>query len=146
MGGLIALQLSTMKDVNVRHIVMIESFITSPGKFFQNILMESTNTDIKERILNMLKEESIYYSPQLKDKLRDLDLADLINKSNSNIHCIYGDRGINDRDKVISELELSDNIKKCININIIKNSCHFPMLENCGELLGLLTSIIKSNS
>lgn len=141
MGGLVALQLSTMNNVKVEHVVLIESYITSPGEFFQNILMENTNKVIKEKVLNMLQQESQYYSLELRNQLRKLDLTQLVNKTNFIIHCIYGDRGFNNREKVISELGLSAIIHKHIDIDIIPNSCHFPMIENSEKLISILKTI-----
>ncbi|MBZ9635137.1 alpha/beta hydrolase [Clostridium sp. FP1] len=143
MGGLIALHLSTLKSLNLKHIVLIESYITSPGKFFQNLLMEDTNGTIKENVTNMLNQESKYYSPILRNQLQNLDLTWMINKANSNIHFIYGDRGINNKEIVISKLGINPIIQKHIDIEIVSNSCHFPMIESSENLLSVLKNIIK---
>lgn len=145
MGGLIALELSTMKNINVKHIVLIESYIKSPMEFFQNILMENTSELIKEKVLAMLKQESKYYSSELRNQLRDLDLTELINKSNSSIHCIYGDRGVNNKDRVLNELGLPATIQNHMDIKIIQNSCHFPMIENSKDLIDALKTILESS-
>jgi pimeloyl-ACP methyl ester carboxylesterase len=141
MGGLVALQLSTMEKVNVKHIVLVESYITSPGKFFQNILMENINEITKKKVMNMLKQESKYYSPDLGNQLKNLDLTCQFNKTNSNIHFIYGDRGINNREIVLSELGLNSSVQKHLDIQIISNSCHFPMIENSEDLLNALKNV-----
>lgn len=135
MGGLIALELSTMDGVSVRNTILVESYLTSPGKFFQNLLMETADEKVKEEVMAMLKEESKYYSEEVRENLRTLDITDLVNKSKSKIHCIYGDRGMNNRGKVIRELGLPLEIEEKLNIGIVRNSCHFPMIENSEEIV-----------
>lgn len=141
MGGLIALHMSTLEKVNIGHTVLVESYITSPGKFFQNILMENSSLMLKEKVINMLKEESKYYSPELSNKLKDLDLTWMLNKINNKLHLIYGDRGINNKAIVLKKLGLNIKTQDHINIEIIPNSCHFPMIENSEELLKIFKSI-----
>jgi len=142
MGGLVALQLSTLKDVNIKQVILVESFITSPTKFFQNLVMDNLDENLKDKIIDMLKSESKFYSPKLGNQLKELDLTNLINISNSKIHLIYGDRGYNNPSTVIEELSLPKFKEKLLNINIVHNSCHFPMLENSEQFINLLKNII----
>lgn len=143
MGGIVALMLSTMKNVNVKQIVLVESYLTSVPKFFQNVSMENSNQDIKEKVIGMLKQECKNYSSELSNKLKDLDSTSLVEMSQSKIHCIYGDRGSKRKEAVLDELELAPNIKELIDIKIISNSCHFPMLENSEDLVKILDNILR---
>lgn len=143
MGGLIALQLLAEEKINFKYTFLVESYLTSPGKFFQNILMDSTRSDIKEKVIHMLNTESKFYSKDLGNKLKNLDLTYLVSKIKSNIHLIYGDRGINCNKKVLKELGLSEEICSLLNIHIVPNSCHFPMIENCEEIANILNDVLK---
>lgn len=143
MGGLVALHLAATQDINIKNIILVESYITSPGEFFQNLVMENIDENIKDRIMKMLKEESGYYSDGLRKQLRNLDLTDLIPRVKSKITLLYGDRGFNNEDRVIKELCLPDAAISKINIRSIRNSCHFPMLENGPELTAILKSILQ---
>lgn len=142
MGGIVALMLSTMEKVDVKQIVLVESYLTSVPKFFQNILMEDSNYVLKEKVMRMLKQECKNYSYKLGNKIKNLDSTSLIEKSQSKIHCIYGDRGSKRKEIVLNELELAADIKKHINIEIVSNSCHFPMLENSEEMVKVLNNIL----
>lgn len=144
MGGLIALNISTMDSVNIRDIILVEAFIQTPPAFFRNILMENTNAFLKERVLTMLQHESKYYSPKLMNQLRHLNLTDLIISSNSSVHCVYGDRGVKDPERVLHELNLPLCIRDRMDIHIIQNSCHFPMLENSNFLATVLKTILEA--
>jgi pimeloyl-ACP methyl ester carboxylesterase len=143
MGGLVALHLAATQNINLKNIILVESYITSPCEFFQNLVMENTDGNIKDRIMNMLKEESRYYSADLRKQLQNLDLTDLIPRVKSKITLLYGDRGFNNKDRIIKELCLPDATISKINIKSISNSCHFPMLENGSELTAILKSILQ---
>lgn len=139
LGGLVALDLS--RKIKVNKIVLVESFLVTPSKFFQNIVMEN-NLILKEKVMAMLKNEIKYYSQELGKNLRDLNLLDLLSQSKSHINVIYGDRGENET-KAIQKLGLSKDILNKINIKIVHNSCHFPMLENPKDFKDVLNKIIK---
>lgn len=143
MGGLVALHIANMSAVKINKIVLVESFILSPSAFFQNLLMENTSNKLANKVIDMLKEESELYSNHLKNQLRVLDMTELVNKLNCEISAVYGDRGSNDFNKVLSALQWSEELKSKIKLNVIHNACHFPMLENCGEMVNILEGETK---
>jgi len=138
MGGLIALHLSTLNNIKIKDVVLVESFIMSPGKFFQNLLMDSTDDIIKKNVMDMLTKESKYFSRELGNQLKNSNFTDLIETTKSRIHCVYGDRGNHDHKIVIDELGMPNSISNNINIKMIPNSCHFPMLENSEQFIEVL--------
>lgn len=142
MGGLVALHLAKMKPKKVKNVILVESFITTPSRFFQNLMMKDTSKELVDKTIDMLKEEKNFYSGQLNERLKDLDLSDLIFNIECEISAIYGDRGCNDGKKVLSELQWSRDIQAKIDFNIVHNSCHFPMLENPNETIALIKKVL----
>lgn len=142
MGGLVALYLAKLNPNKIKKIILIESFITSPSNFFKNLMMKETSQELLLKVSTMLKEQRRFYSDQLSYQLIDLDLTKLIKELKCNVYAIYGDRGVSDSGKVISELNWPSDIKFKVKLNIIHNSCHFPMLENSQELSSILNGIL----
>lgn len=140
MGGIIALYIASSKKVQVNKVVLMESFITSPGKFFQNLTYDNKSLNLK--ITEMIKNEVQYYAPEINSELRCLDVTKLIYNSKCNIYGIYGDRGCGNKEKVVSELFYSKDVEKRVKIDIIRGSCHFPMLENEKEVVDYLKHIL----
>ncbi len=104
--------------------------------------MGNTSEIIKNNILNMLEKEKDNYSETLKNKLRDINMMSLINKVKCDLNLIYGDRGINNKNKLISELKLAPKMLSKLNIRIVKNTCHFPMIENPEETTVILSELL----
>lgn len=138
MGGLVALNVVKMGTDLIEKTVLVETFITSPRSFFQNLMIEGTSTELVEKVSCMMKEEQKYYSEQLKYQLRELDLTDLVTNLNCEVVALHGDRGCNDYATVLSNLRWCNDLQLKVNMDIISNSCHFPMLENPKELINIL--------
>ena len=134
LGGLVALYLARLYPDKIHTVVLTESFITRPGLFFQNLLMESSETKLKDQIITMLQEESKFYSADLQKQLKELNLAALVEGLEAKIIAFYGDRGVRNSKIVIENLGLSQKILSKIKIHVIQNSCHFPMIENSESL------------
>lgn len=143
MGGLVALFIARLIPAKVKKVILVESFITSPTPYFQNLLMESADLLLKNRVINMLKAEQKYYSPQLSQNLRDLDLTDMLQELESDMFAIYGDRGKGDFAGLVENLKLSSEILDKINIRIVHDACHFPMLEKPMELTNKIIDILS---
>lgn len=141
MGGLVALNIAKMETNQIKKVILVESFITSPGSFFQNLMMEETPIQLTEKVTYMLQEEQKYYSEQLKHQLRELDMTDLVTSLNCEVIVLYGDRGCNNFEKVLTNLQWTKTLQSKISIEIINHSCHFPMLENPKKV----TEILKKN-
>ena len=141
MGGLVSLNIAEKTD-KIKKVILIESYLYTPSHFFRNIVMGNTSEIIKNNILNMLEKEKDNYSETLKNKLRDINMMSLINKVKCDINLIYGDRGINDKNKIISELKLAPKMLSKLNIRIVKNTCHFPMIENPEETTVILSELL----
>lgn len=143
MGGLIAIYLAKKFPKKIKDIILVESFVTPPKKFFQNLIHDKVSQETIDQVDKMLKEEKNFYSKELPNQFRELDLTEIVRALPCNIHAIYGDRGVQDTEGVISELKWNKLIKDKINVCSIHNSCHFPMLENPMEFNEKLSAILK---
>lgn len=144
MGGLMALQISTIEDIKIDKTIIIESFFKPTSKFFQNLLYSNTNKRLEEKVMKMLKEESSNYTKALKnDLIGNFDFTPYIKLIRNKIYCLYGDRGNNDYEYIKKELNLSKSILEKIEVSLIHNACHFPMLENKDKTINSLKRIIK---
>ncbi len=142
MGGLVALQLANKLSIN--EIILVESFIKTPDAFFKNLLYDNNN-ELASKIENMIKNESIHYSKELGYKLKNLDLTETAVNFEGTIRLLYGDRGYNSLNKVMSNLDLSGRLADKMEVSIIKNSCHFPMVENPYEFSLIINNILTDH-
>jgi len=138
MGGVIALYIAASKKVKVNKVVLVESFIRSPDKFFQNLVYDEANKDLILKITDMIKNEAQYYSSEIGNELSCLNVAELAYNLDCDIYAIYGDRGCGNKERVISELAFNQEVNRKVEVDIISNSCHFPMLENENEVVEYL--------
>lgn len=143
MGGLIALYLAKKFPEKIKDIILVESFVTPPNKFFQNLIHDEVSQDTINRVDKMLTKEKKFYSKELPNQFRELDLTEILRTLPCNIHAIYGDRGVHDTVGVTSELKWNEYIKEKVKVCSIHNSCHFPMLENPMEFNEKLSTILK---
>ncbi len=141
MGGLVALNVAR-RTSRIKNIILLESYLNTPSPFFRNIVMDNTSDEIISKILNMLNNERENYSEVLKNKLRDINMISFLNEINSMVNLIYGDRGINNKNKIKAELDLPVDLISNQNISIISDSCHFPMIENPEETKIILKKLI----
>lgn len=132
LGGLVALELLRVAKVQIKQIVLVESFLKPPKPFFQNLLMADTDKHLREWIEEMISRESPNYSGSLQVQLLNPNVLylDLLKNVEVQICLLYGDRGESDVENVFSHLALPSSIRSSIPIKFIPNSCHFPMLEN----------------
>lgn len=140
MGGLVALHVA--EKMAVEKLILVESYLLTPPPFFRNVLMETTPDEIRTKIFGMLNEEKVFYSGQLRDQLQNLNMLSLVEKLKSNIVLVYGDRGIGNNDEVIHNLGLSDQIQAKVTIEVVADSCHFPMVENPEAMEKLLFKLL----
>ncbi len=63
-------------------------------------------------------------------------------KINIPVNLIYGDRGFKYKKTVIHKLGLPNDLLSKVNIHTVKNSCHFPMLENPKDFSNLIKKIL----
>lgn len=139
MGGLVALKAAMYSKIS--HIILIETFLEPPTPFFQNLLYPSNEQGLSFEIEDMLKGEKKYYSQKLGKAINTISMSHVLKDVDSRIHLIYGDRGVNDLEEVILNLGLPAFDSK-MDISTVRNSCHFPMLENSTELDYLIQNIV----
>jgi len=129
MGGLVAFNIAKRND-KIDKLILVESFLKTPNKFFQNLYLEGTSLKIKDKINTMLKKESKYYSKELGPKLKDLDLTIELEELGLDVTAIYGQRESSSSVKVVKNLGLDEVYHKYLKIKTISKSSHFPMIEN----------------
>lgn len=135
MGGLVAIDLAKENLFKGERLILVESFLKSPSKFFQNLYLESAPKSLKEKIKRMLKEESTYYNQILSERLKNLDITNDIANLEAKVICIYGAREeLNEKD-VVEQLNLADDTLDEINTKVVSQCAHFPMLENEEEFI-----------
>lgn len=144
MGGLVALQLAASGKIAVPNIILIESFLVSPPPFFQNLVLDESSSTLSQSILTMLDQNKKYYSPTLREELRDIDMSREALDVETTLSLLYGDRGCGMSETVLRELQWSSNLKAHMNVSVIQDACHFPMLENPKAVAQKVSTIINS--
>jgi pimeloyl-ACP methyl ester carboxylesterase len=142
LGGLVALDLITRISNATSPTILVESFLTPPSPFFQNLLMPGVDPALTAWVTAMLQTQKQNYSCGLSIQLREVNLTNDVLDTSAPIYSIYGDRGNKDHDQVYAELNWSDTIRSRVDIKIVSNACHFPMLENPDKTIQILRSIL----
>lgn len=143
MGGLVALDLAKKDKDLFRQVVLVETFLTPPTPFFQNLFLETGQKSDKRLILDMLAQEKAHYSPRLREALQrvDTDLAAI--NVGTKVQAIYGDRGCEEPNRVEKELGWYPELQQRVAISVVPNAAHFPMIENAEAMLHLLRAILE---
>jgi|GEM_PF-1145293 len=141
MGGVASVDIAQVLGARVKQVVLVESFLTSPGPFFQNLLMESTPTALRRRAVDMLQRGKQKASPALRESLQKLDYTEKALHLHCRCSAVYGDRGFPDRAAVVAALNWPPELLDRIPIQTVPNSCHFPMLENPQAVLQFLRDV-----
>jgi len=146
MGGLIALQLSTLDGARFRKTIFVESFLRPSEPFYQNLMMEANMAAMGDRVLAMFSEEDAKYTAELKKSLReDFDYTGSLDHIANELFGIYGDRGNRDRALLLRNLSLDSRQLDRLDISFIHDSCHLPMLENPHELAQRILAILQQS-
>ncbi len=145
LGGLVALDYARRSAETGHRVVLVESFLTRPSPFFQNLLMPNAAPALADRLTGMLQAEKPHYSEALREYLASADMIDEALEAGAPIHAIYGDRGCGDKEKVIAELNWPAQLRRRISIHVVENCCHFPMLESPIETARILRSIVSEH-
>ena len=143
LGGLVALRLVEKAESVDPKVVLIETFLTPPAPFFQNLLQHETLSVQEKAILEMLSHEKVHYSLILGDRLRGVDIREWVIKRGKKLYALYGDRGCGAPEKVLNELQWSENLLDRVEVTVIPNACHFPMVENPNATLEGLRRVLN---
>jgi pimeloyl-ACP methyl ester carboxylesterase len=129
MGGLVAVDLAGLLGARVRRVILVESFMTPPGPFFRNLLLESAPEPLRVTVTQMLQRGQAKASTALRAALQ-VDYSPKLPDLTCQLSAAYGDRGCGDRTHVMAALGWSPAVAKRVPVTIVPNACHFPMLEN----------------
>ena len=143
MGGKIALQLCADFQMRVKGIIFIETNLRPAAAFYRNLLL-AKNSEVKDELMSMLQEESIYYLDALNKELQEtFDDAYLVQQANCLVYGVYGDRGLPAYPDRIHDLCLDADTLAKLQLFFVKDSCHMPMLENPDHLTKIIKGIIR---
>lgn len=143
MGGLIALELAKRDNGLLRNVILVETFLQTPSPFFRNFFMESTPAEIAQPVLDMLDREKPHYSSRLKETLKQDGIYQLDDEVRARLHAIHGDRGNGNLAEVRKELDWSEYFQQRVQVSVIENTCHFPMVENPEKTVQTILDIIE---
>lgn len=141
LGGLVALDVARKSGLTAPRVILVESFILPPSRFFQNLLMRTALPTLVADVNNMLDQERPMYSATLRERLSSLDMSAEAEQVSVKIDAVYGDRGYA-ATEVINSLGWTAAIRERINIHVVSNACHFPMLEQPVATVQTLLSIL----
>jgi pimeloyl-ACP methyl ester carboxylesterase len=141
LGGLAALEWLSSSSRTPAHLVLVETFLLPPPPFFRNVLLEEKKP-AERRVQKMLSDEKLYYSPVLAERLRWIDMMEHVAPIASRVHALYGDRGCGKPAEVAAELRWPEGLSECIDLHVIPNACHFPMVENPAATADVLQQIL----
>jgi len=143
MGGLAALRLVEIaRDVNPTTI-LIETFLSPPAPFFQNLVLNEDASPQVQAISEMLSREKVYYSQALGENLGKIDLRRSVARWKRKLYAFYGDRGCGEPERVRHELQWPEDVSAWIDLIVIPDACHFPMVENPGATLNAMKNILR---
>jgi pimeloyl-ACP methyl ester carboxylesterase len=138
MGGLVALEVAARLGPLVKGVVLLESFLTPPSEFFQNLLMDSAADGLRSRVMAMLARGKQESSDALRASLGRVDYLDTACGLGEKLTAIYGDRGCGDVTRVRLALEWPEALVSQVALHVVPNACHFPMLESPESVLRIL--------
>jgi len=146
MGGLVAIEYLAETAYSGIRLILVESFLTPPGPFFQNLVMAEFYPERQRSLKEMLQRERGYYSAGLQNWLKTCDDCEDISRLlrlGIRIRCIYGDRGCRDRQQTARELAWPQPLNEQVPVDWVRDACHFPMLENPVEMAAILRQILE---
>ncbi|MAT45621.1 MAG: hypothetical protein CL609_25095 [Anaerolineaceae bacterium] len=144
MGGVVTLRLTEIVEKFKPTIILMESFLTSPSPFFQNLILNQAASAPSLAIPEMLAQNKIHYSSKLGESLRKLDLSQTVIHQKKKMVAFYGDRGSGSPERVQKELQWPDALFSCVDVTVVPNACHFPMVENPAATMNGLKNILES--
>ena len=142
MGGLVALELIKRDKELFRQVILVETFLMPPTPFFQNLFLGTTLGQDERLILDMLEREQVHYSPMLREALRKVDMSLLVANLSTKVQALYGDRGWGEPNRVERELAWPRELQHCVEVSVVSNASHFPMIENAKMTTHLLRAIL----
>lgn len=142
MGGLVALQALAGLGQPKPKLILVESFLISPGPFFQNLVMPGTAPEVEAGIQQMLQQERDYYAPNLRQSLQNVDYTGQVTRLKTGIAAIYGDRGSHNAERVQRELGWPEMLMQKVPVRFVQDACHFPMVENPAQTAAWIHQIL----
>lgn len=143
LGGLVALDVAGSSGTDALRVILVESFLRPPSVFFRNLLMPTAPPALVSEVNDMLEREKPRYSATLRERLASLDIVPHVERTSVRIDAVYGDRGCGAAETVDS-LGWPEPLRESVDVHIIADACHFPMLEQPVEMAHLFRDIIDT--
>ena len=84
-------------------------------------------------------------SPRLQEELRQVDLSTSAAIAGTKVHAIYGDCGSQDPQRFVRELAWTQELRRWIDIAVVENACHIPMIENSERTRQVLMDFLNAS-
>ena len=142
LGGLVALEAINRDRELFRQVILVEAFLMSPPPFFRSLFLSPTLGQDERLILDMMERERAHYSPRLRQALRQVDMSRLVASLSTKVQAFYGDRGCGEPHRVERELAWPGELQHRVQVSVVSNAAHFPMIENPRMTTHLLHAIL----
>lgn len=131
LGGLIALEMSARRPACFGTVILIESNLRPANPFYRNLMMPQNMVRFGDGVYSMLRGEAAYYTDALKASLQEnFDFTPYVHQTQSRVYALYGNRGLKNYNRRVSDLCLGTETEEKLNFKFIRNACHMPMIEN----------------
>ncbi len=145
LGGGVAMQLSLRPEFQNVQIVILDYFLSFPPPFFRNYCSERTPSAIHEYAQGMIQDCKPFFNQDVLNSADEYNLEFLEKRHSINkkkLIGIYGMRSEENSEQVRKNLNYPENFERFLDLYFIKNSAHFPMLENPIDLELILREVI----
>ena len=145
LGGGVAMHLSLRPEFQNVQIVTLDYFLSFPPPFFRNYCSERTPDSIHEYVREMLQECKPLFNQGVVNSDDDYNLEYLEKRHSINkkkLIAIYGMRSEDSSEQVCKNLSYPAGFERFLDLYFIKDSAHFPMLENPSDLELILRDVL----
>lgn len=143
LGGIIALELASKYKMKFDKIIYLDTNLKPANEFYRNLMTQKNMNKYGEDILQMLQEESSFYTSKLVESIqKEFDYTNLLDTVAQKVYAIYGDRNKPQYRDRINDLNLPDKTLKRLELKFISDACHMIMIENPKQLYETIESIL----
>lgn len=148
MGGLVALRLAARAGqanaLQLAGAIWVDTFLITPPPFFRNLVLPG-QPELEERIRTMNRDEGAHYPDSLRRGLQELDVLADVRAATCPLGAVYGGRGSVDSPAELAErLEWPADITARVSLRVVRDACHFAMLEQPRESAAQLSGLIAA--
>ncbi|MFQ9923315.1 MAG: alpha/beta fold hydrolase [Beduini sp.] len=147
LGGIIALQLAAKYKMKCKQIIYLDTNLKPAEEFYRNVMTPKHMELYGAEVLQMFNEERLFYRKELFACIQgDFDYTKELSDITQTVYAIYGDRGVHDYPKRISDLNLPEEALMKLELKFVHDACHMMMIENPEELSTIIKEILKEEN